>query len=76
MILRLVALTLLLVPTAGCSALIEAGSRDLQDHGRHARYESKSYGEHFLDALGEDDDDDDCCCGGSTTTVVVVHDRR
>jgi hypothetical protein len=86
---RLALLVLLLLPTAGCGSLIEAGIRDTHDHGSHARYENKSYGEHFLDALSEpepcherchDSYRDDRCRHGSTTTVIVVeeshHHRR
>ncbi len=66
------ALAIALTATTGCAALIDAGFRELDDHGKHARYENKSYGEHFVDALLEDDDhDDDCCCGRHGTTVVV-----
>lgn len=75
--LALLALTLL--PATGCGALLDAGVRETRDHGRHARYQNKSYGEHFLDALVDDDDQDRCCnrshrrgrCGGDTTVVVV-----
>ena len=51
------ALGLLSSTAGGCAALIDAGGRELQDHGDHAKYENKSYGEHFLDSLLEDDDD-------------------
>lgn len=51
----------------GCVALLDAGIKETADHGHNARYENKSYGEHFLDSLFEDDDDD-CHC-----TTVVHH---
>jgi hypothetical protein len=74
---RLALLSLLLLPATGCGSLIEAGSRDLQDHGDHARYENKSFGEHFVDALCEPDPEP-ACCERSHTTVIVVeeHHRR
>lgn len=50
---------------SGCVALIDAAVRELHDHGRRARYEHESDGEHLLDALFEDEDDDEC-----ETTVV------
>jgi hypothetical protein len=48
---------------SGCvlAALIDAGGRELNDHGDYARYENKSYGHHFADSLFESDDDDDDC---------------
>lgn len=72
-------LSLALLPATGCSALLEAGARETRDHGRHARYQNKSYGEHFLDALVAEDGDRDRCCRrahrhgrcGDTTVVVV-----
>lgn len=61
------AATFLLLALAGCvslaSAAIDAGFRDAEDHGRNAKYENKSYGAHFVDALLESDDDDSCHCG-------------
>jgi hypothetical protein len=60
----------LLTSTTGCAAFIDAGFRELSDHGSNARYENKSYLEHVGDSLFEDDDED---CG--TTTTVIVHHR-
>ncbi|HBP23893.1 MAG TPA: hypothetical protein DEA08_39710 [Planctomycetes bacterium] len=57
----------------GCAAFIDAGFRELDDHGDNARYEHKSYLAHVADSWLEDDDDD---CRSSTTTVVVHHHRR
>lgn len=62
------ALALVVTSSSGC-VLLDAGLREARDHGRHARYENKSYGEHALDALFEDDDEE------CETTVVVYHDR-
>ncbi|MCW8139825.1 MAG: hypothetical protein KIT58_13080 [Planctomycetota bacterium] len=74
------ALTLgLVVASSGCVALLDAGVRETQDHGRRPRYESKSFGGHFVDALVEQDDCRPCrrhrrC--DRHTTVVVVHEGR
>lgn len=65
-----------LASTTGCAAAIDAAFRETDDHGRGARYESKSYGEHDLDAVFESDDDDcDCGCDGHGhhVTVVTIH---
>lgn len=55
---RLVVALVLLAPLGGCAELvgasIEAGFRDLTDHGKHPLYPNKSYGEHFVDALVEE----------------------
>ena len=56
---------------SGCAAFIDAGFRELDDHGDNARYENKSYMGHVVDSWLEDDDD----CSSSTTTVVVHHRR-
>ncbi|MDC3379219.1 hypothetical protein OAX78_02950 [Planctomycetota bacterium] len=56
----------------GCVAALDAGFRELDDHGSSPRYESQSYGAHFVDALNDDYDRDrrrDRC---DSTTVVVV----
>ncbi len=50
-------LILALLSFSGCAALIDAGFRDLQDDGKHPRYEHKSYWGHFLDSLLEDEED-------------------
>ena len=60
-------LALLCGSTNGCAALLDAGFKEAQDHGDNARYENKSYGEHFLDSLIESDDDE---C--HVHTVIVV----
>lgn len=64
----------------GCAAMIdamfatgEACYKETQDHGRHARYENKSFGEHFADSFFDDDDDCRCRPHGDTTTVIVHH---
>ncbi len=62
-------LALLCCSANGCAALLDAGFKEAQDHGDNARYENKSYGEHFLDSLSEDDDDDDEC---HSHTVIIV----
>lgn len=67
-------LALLTLGNTGCVALLDAALKETDDHGRGARYENKSYGEHYLDSLLEDDDD--CDCHGSCehrSTVIVVH---
>lgn len=46
----------------GCSALIGAGGRELQDHGDGAQYANKSYGEHVLDELFEPEVERCCDC--------------
>ncbi len=38
---------------AGCGALIGAGFREAQDHGKNARYEHKDYWAHVSDELAE-----------------------
>ena len=57
---------------SGCAAFIDAGFRELDDHGDNARYENKDYLAHVADAWLEDDDD----CRSSTTTVVVHNHHR
>lgn len=57
----------------GCVALLDAALKESDDHGRGARHENKSYGEHYLDSLLEDDD---CDCRGSCghrSSVIVIH---
>lgn len=59
----------------GCVALLDAALKETDDHGRDARYENKSFGEHYFDSLLEDDDDD-CDCRGAChhrSTVIFVH---
>jgi hypothetical protein len=58
----LLALLVASLATTGCGALIDAGFRELDDHGDHARYEHQSYGAHVIDSMLEDDDDCDCDC--------------
>lgn len=65
----------------GCVSLLDAALREADDHGHHARYENKSFGDHYIDALLESDDDDDCSCGrsachGQHSTVVIIHDEE
>ncbi len=52
---RTLALLLIALSTSGCGALIDAGFRELDDHGSHARYRHQSFGAHFADALTEED---------------------
>ena len=61
------ALAFLCCSANGCVALLDAGVKETQDHGDNARYENKSYGEHFLDSLVEPDDDE---C--HVRTVIIV----
>ena len=78
---RALALLLITLSTSGCGsiafALVDAGFRELDDHGSHAKYEHQSYGAHFGDALGDalaaDDDDDDCCEPPPCRTEVRVY---
>ena len=42
-----------LLGTTGCRALVGAGTRELLDHGDNARYENKSFAQHFSDELTE-----------------------
>ncbi|MBX3468388.1 MAG: hypothetical protein KF878_16065 [Planctomycetes bacterium] len=76
----LLALTLgLVAASSGCVALLDAGVRETQDDGRRARYENKSFGGHFVDALVEQDDCRPCRRHSRCdrhTTVVVVHEGR
>ncbi|MCO5165218.1 MAG: hypothetical protein M9894_02465 [Planctomycetes bacterium] len=69
----------LVLPSTGCVALLDAGLRETADHGKNARYENKSFGGHFVDALVESDDCRPCRRRSRCdrhTTVVVVHERR
>ncbi len=73
---RLCILVLLALSSSGCM-FIDAGARELDDHGSHAKYEHQSYGAHFGDALGDalaaDDDDDDRCEPPPCRTEVRVY---
>ena len=54
---RLCLLVLVALSSTGCM-FIDAGARELDDHGSHAKYEHKSYGGHVIDSLFESDDQD------------------
>ena len=59
-------------PAPGCfvaGAAIDAGFKDLTDHGKHPLYENKSYGQHFVDSLFESDEP-------RGEVEVEVHTRR
>lgn len=64
------AFALLALSGTGCGALIDAGFRELDDHGSHARYRHQSYGAHVVDALLEEEDD---CEPPPCRTEVRVH---
>ena len=67
-------LLIALASQTGCVALLDAAFKETSDHGRNARYENKSFGEHYLDSLLEDDDDDcETYCTPCGRTTVVVH---
>ncbi len=52
-------LVLLALSSSGCMFL-DAGGRELDDHGSHAKYKHQSYGAHVVDSMFESDSDEDC----------------
>ncbi|MDC3379218.1 hypothetical protein OAX78_02945 [Planctomycetota bacterium] len=54
----------------GCVAALDAGFRELDDHGSSPSYESQSYAAHLVDAVNDDSDRDRDRC--DSTDVVVV----
>lgn len=67
-----IAALILAMSGSGCAAFIDAGFRELDDHGDDARYENQSYMAHVVDAWLEDDDE----CERSATTTVVIHNHH
>jgi hypothetical protein len=54
---RICILVLLALSSSGCM-FIDAGGREMNDHGSHAKYRHQSYGAHVVDSMFESDDED------------------
>lgn len=70
---RSLTLALLLCLAPGCTALIDAGFRELLDDGPNPTYAHQSYWDHVEDSAREDSERE---CAERRETVIVVHHRH